>query len=51
MMRVTREGRQVDLIPFVGIKPRAMASALSRLVGETVSYTPHQKPGGSDGVA
>lgn len=51
MMRVTRKGKRVDLIPFVGIKPRVMASAMSRLIGETVSYTPHQKPGGSDGVA
>ena len=45
MMTVRREGKEVELIPFVGVKPRAMASALSRLIGDSVTYRPHEESG------
>lgn len=43
MMRVKRRGEIVDLIPFVGIKPRETAFAMSRLLSEPVSYRRHEE--------
>lgn len=49
MMRVTAaDGTKSDLIPFVGIKPRQMASALSRMLSTHVSYEKHEPKGGGN---
>ncbi|QDH48098.1 hypothetical protein SEA_ROMAN_92 [Microbacterium phage Roman] len=48
MMQVEENGKRVDLIPFVGVKPKAMASALSRLISKHVYYVKHE---GGDRVA
>lgn len=48
VMTADVDGKRVEVIPFVGIKPRETASILSRYFGQKVTYRKHE---GVDDVA
>lgn len=46
VMQVNERGRWVELIPFVGIKPKGMALALTQKLGRQVRYVKHAPSSG-----
>lgn len=51
VMTVIEDGKRVELIPFVGIKPKAMANILTRYFKTPVSYEKRERKAGGGGVA
>lgn len=45
VMTADVDGKRVEVIPFVGIKPRETASILSRYFGQKVTYRKHEEVG------
>lgn len=48
-MEVRERGDWVELMPFVGIKPKSMALALTQKTGRQVRYVKHETSTGGDG--